>query len=356
VISKQFDFHLQYFSVGDGIREDNIPRLDVYPFSEFESEPGESQHYNTTGKYGRYWCDQNKESAVRKREDGLELYASSGINIYPYLQHLLLESHAVFVHAAGVVDGAGEVTLLPGSGGVGKTALLGELVTRHGIQVLGDDVICVTDNAEAYSFPRSFVFKKYHREVYPEVFSEYNLKHKHRKDKITTKTIKFALRNAPFMGIIKDILHRTGYYNRTASAISKARGGNYLATIPAEEIFGSDAIATSGRLKQAVFLRRADQPNFSLESISKDRLTDRLFSIILREWQGEISVLFDLGSLELLNLESYFHQMSTIIAEAIDDVPCYEFIIPSDAPPESLTNQFLSRVELQTMGTSSENK
>jgi hypothetical protein len=147
------------------------------------------------------------------------------------------------------------------------------------------------------------------------------------------------------MGLIKSLLRKIEYYNTAKLTASNLQADDFLATVPAKEIYGSNVIATKASLDKVVFLRRANQSAFSFEPISRRRLKNRMFSIIMREWKDNISELHELGSLELIDLHSYFDEMSKITAEAIEDVPCYELVIPSDASPKQITEKYLQQCE-----------
>ncbi|MFC7076774.1 hypothetical protein [Haloarcula halophila] len=340
----QFDFQFDYFEVERGAE---TPSIEVYPFDTFETRPGETVHYDTSGRYGTYWYDTDRKLAVVRTDDGFTVYTASGVNLYPLLQSQLLHQECVFVHAAGYVDSDGGATLLPGAGGVGKTALLGQLVTSHDVQVLGDDIVCLDVAGDCFSFPRSFVFKAYHRDVYPAVFEKYDMDTKRVRERIATVVLRSLIDNAPFVGLTKSLLHRFGYYEQTSFALSKIRGGDYLATVPADEIYGPESIATSGTLDRVVFLRRVDDTEFKLAPLSHDELRNRLFSIILREWQSELPILCELGSLGMLELSAYFDELATVMARGIADTPCHEFLVPEDASPDTLHEQFVAAVNVR---------
>jgi len=158
------------------------------------------------------------------------------------------------VHAAAVANKDGKVTLFPGAGGVGKTALLGGLVEEYGYKHLGDDLILLNSDGKAMCFPRSFVLKEYHRAVYPDVFERLNIKAG------TNYGIKrFIVDNAPFMGIVKNVLKKRKLYYQVAHAINLTP---YLAVVPVEEILGAGTVQASGQMNKIIFLERYEGSEF----------------------------------------------------------------------------------------------
>jgi hypothetical protein len=124
-----------------------------------------------------------------------------------YVQILLIEQNCTLIHASAYQAKSGKINIFTGAGGAGKTAILGHAVSQMGLKYLGDDLVIINLNKECLSFPRHFVLKKYHSQIYSKTFSEskiYNFNFSYLK--------RFLHENLPFVGIIKTLLKKIGFY------------------------------------------------------------------------------------------------------------------------------------------------
>lgn len=86
-----------------------------------------------------------------------------------FIQAMLIQSRATFVHCAGVARDSGAV-LFPSWGGVGKTAIAKVFVSDDGWKLLGDDLVILTESGQCLGFPKPMVLYPYHRSVFPDLF------------------------------------------------------------------------------------------------------------------------------------------------------------------------------------------
>ena len=106
--------------------------------------------------------------------------------------------------------------MIPGPGGVGKTTLVGELVRRGTHRLLGDDLVILRGNGEVRSFPRRMVLKEAHRSEFAEAIAEYGKSRRAmsrfdwRSNRVISRLLGIAYRNAPFVGVIEGALWRAG--------------------------------------------------------------------------------------------------------------------------------------------------
>ena len=176
-IIDSIDFQIGYFKTTDN--QLSAPhKIIVKPYDDFIPDPAlifDTFHL-TRGISGQYLDDSNDKVALKRDEYGYTIYANSpNFLINLFIQLLLIEPGISMVHAAAVADRKGNVTLLPGAGGVGKTAILGCMVKEYDYRLLGDDIIGLSEKGDCLSFPRSFVLIEYHRSVYQEVFQQLNI-------------------------------------------------------------------------------------------------------------------------------------------------------------------------------------
>ena len=88
------------------------------------------------------------------------------------LQIGLLKNDCVLIHGAAVAKNDG-ATLFPSWGGVGKTAIINELVKKFDYGLIGDDFFILESNGTVYNFPKPMVLYPYHKDLFPEVFNKF---------------------------------------------------------------------------------------------------------------------------------------------------------------------------------------
>jgi hypothetical protein len=330
------EFQIGYFKCKEG--EERVTPYEIRVFSYKRNvraikEKAVSEFHLSHGVKGEIVHEPKKQLAVEKNPNGFTIYSDSpNFLINLYIQLILVSEGYTLIHSAGYCDGGDNATLLAGAGGVGKTALLGHIVKRFGYRHMGDDIVIVGKDDVCLSFPRAFVFKEYHRAVYPEVFRELKI------PRWSTYGIKrFAIENAPFLGVTKRLLRRSGLYYAVAGSLNLAP---YLAAVPVERIFGKGSVASKGKIDQIIFLERCSGNEFVLDEMSSLAMSRRLFSIIHHEWSAVLEHLFVLGAMELVDLPEYFGRVSKIIEKVIDKKTLLMLNIPHTAGPEELASQY----------------
>lgn len=277
--------------------------------------------------------DADNEVAVEKNDKGFVIYASvPNFLINLFIQALLIKDGYSMVHAAAFENNNGDITLLPGAGGIGKTALLGNMVKDHHYRLLGDDIILLGENGTCLSYPRSFVLKEYHRSVYPEVFQRLNIKKGGNYD-----LKRFIVDNAPFTSVIKNILRSKKLYSKVTQAINLTP---YLAAVPVEEIFGTESVCPQGNLENILFLERYEGEKTVINPIDTGELSRRMFAIIWHEWVGSMRQLFSISAMGLFDLSHLFSCTAQIIHSAISGKQSQIISIPNRTNPKDLADTF----------------
>ena len=346
-ILNNIDFQIGYFKKKTNREQLTAQKIIIEPYDNFIPDP--TRVFNTfhlvQGISGQCLDYPSDRLAFESCENCYMIYADKPnflINIF--IQLLIIEHGIAMVHAAAVADKNGCVTLLPGAGGVGKTALLGDLVKHHNYKTLGDDIICLTESGECLSFPRSFVLKEYHRPIYPEAFNSLN----HTNNKFNRfKLMKLIMENIPFLGLTKATLRRMGlldnvltllHYDRTA-LINES-----VLALPVEDVLGQGTVVDRGNIKRIVFLQRYAGTKLQLVPIDEDELCSRMFAIILHEWVDVMRQFFTMGALELVDLPSYFNRIDDIIRNGISEKKCHILLIPDTTSPQEMSRYFIETI------------
>lgn len=295
--------------------------------------------------------DPASQVLIRKDDGGFTIYASQGNFIFHLFLQLLLIGHGItLVHAAAIARN-NKIILIPGAGGVGKTAILGEAVNRYGCKILGDDIILLSRNGICLSFPRSFVLKEYHRTIFPDFFAKNAVsvdQTSRDSDSWKKAFIRFIRMNAPFMGLTRSVINRLSLAEKIPNSLGFSLQDPppppYLATAPVGELFGHDAVAKSGTIDKTVFLIRGGFQDFSIEHVGAVAMAQQMNSIIHHEWADGMRMFFTMSALGLFELHQYFQKAFDIMVSSITGKPCLQLKIPEQATPEELTAFFISQV------------
>lgn len=329
---KSLDFQIGYFKNIKENSNDDISSIKIFPFSQFnsvlKSYPDISEFHLSKGVKGNCFFNLDKRLASVKTRDGYEIYADGpNFLINLYIQLLIYNLGYCMIHAGGYANKNG-VTLVTGPGGVGKTALLGYMVNKYDCKILGDDIVIIRNDGQCFSYPRAFVFKEYHREVYPELFKELKVA------RFSTYPFKrFLIDNIPFTGLLKKGLKRIGKYHTVAEGIGL---DSCLATVPVKKIFGANSVLDQGAVSKVVFVERYNGSDFSCSTLEAVSMKNRMFSIIHHEWSSVLVELFELGSLEVINLPDYFNKVEKNITELLHGCELKMLRIPNGASPKDL--------------------
>jgi hypothetical protein len=312
----------------DGVR--SCPFIHIRPYNEFGSSLGtEAEFYQCRGVVGSYCNDDTARLSVHRSPDGITIFADyANVLINLYLQLLLVPQGYSMVHAAAYKDRLGKVTLLAGAGGIGKTAVLGHAVRTKGLQHLGDDVVILGSKGDCLALPRAFVLKSYHREGYTETFQRLKL------PRWNLYVIKqFLIANAPFVGLAKDLLKKTGWYYTVANIV---RPQPFLATVSPEELFGQGSMARSGEIGRVAYLDRVHRSQFDITTFNVETCVNRLFAVIHYEWKDFLVHLISLGALDVVNLPSYCEKVVDTLRSSVAEKELVHVQVPVDASAEQL--------------------
>jgi hypothetical protein len=336
------DFQIAYF------RHSAPPaapsRIEVYPYADFAARrPGAVHAFHQCAGGDSTWMeDAAKRCAIMRTESGFAAFADSPrLLINLLIQFLLVERGITLVHAAAAADPQGNVTLLPGPGGVGKTALLGSLVQQHGYRLLGDDVVGIDEDGQCWAFPRNFVLKAYHETVYPQVFERLGITTDTPGPRATLSLMNIMADNIPLKGVIRAMLRKAGYLQAVQQTLSEPRTEPYLAAVPVEDVLGPDCVIDRGPIQRIVFLERWDQPQFDFDVMSPDAMVNRLCSIIHHEWADHMRHFWTLGSLDVVDFAAYFPAIVRIARSAVGGRTCERMRIPDGATPRELLDSYL---------------
>jgi|SRR3989344_428658 len=310
--------------------------ISVSPFEMFSFAQDREIFQNLEG--GRdLWCaDRDSRLAIEKKPAGYAVYTDAMFSFTGLIQQLFISKGISFAHAAALQSPAGLVTVLAGSGGVGKTALSGFLVKEKGYKLLGDDMVALTESGECLAFHKAFVLKEYHRSVYPELFAA--RKHMSLRKRATRSIIWHLYANVPFRGIIDKFLKSKGVYNRIAFIPFIRR--DYVDIVPAEQIFPANCLAEQGTVEKTILLLRCAVPDFSIEEKSGIWMARRMFAILYQELENDLKRLLEMGSLGLEDLGADFWRARVILEKAVSRAPCRVLRIPQKATPEELARAF----------------
>jgi hypothetical protein len=333
-IVREIDFQIGSLRIQSQGNVTGGPCVHVRPYTEYKNNEvtggaTEAVFYHCNGAVGTCLTDEAARLCVHRGSNGFTIFADySNFLINLYLQLLLVPQGYSMVHAAAYKDKVGKVTILAGAGGIGKTAVLGYAVREKGLQHLGDDVVILGSKGECLAFPRAFVLKSYHREGYAETFQRLNLP---RWNLYSVK--RFLIENAPFVGLTKGLLRKSGLYYKVADLI---RPQPFLATISPDQLFGQGSMAKSGEIGRIAYLDRVYSAEFAITALTIDTCVNRLFAVIHHEWKDFLVHLISLGALDVVNLPSYCEKVADTLRLSVAAKELVHVQVPVDASPEQL--------------------
>ncbi|HEX3031964.1 MAG TPA: hypothetical protein VHS59_06935, partial [Bacillota bacterium] len=149
------------------------------------------------------------------------------------LQLIMLRAGATFIHSAAV-EKAGRAVVFASWGRVGKTPLLIGLIRDQGWNLLGDDLVILTQDGRCLGFPKPMVLYPYHQPLLPEVFAA-------GRGPVTPSGLNFLLAHLGLM--LKPVLRNIPYIHQLARKYNPQS-----VRIKPSEVFGDWKIATEAKL------------------------------------------------------------------------------------------------------------
>lgn len=342
LVRDTIEFQLGHFRVTNPAAETGrLPVIRVAPYAKFR-EQGSVQFHTTYGEAGTLLHDPGRRHATLRTSGGFEVFSDSPeVLIMLLLQTLALRRETTFLHAAGWCDPSGMVTLVPGPGGVGKTALVSAAVLRHEARLLGDDLVRV-GRAGAMAFPRAFVLKEYHRSIFPEAFAA-AVPVKSRSVSWRRSLVRFARENAPFHGLFKSLVNRAGQLDRASLWLHQQSHAPDFHAVPVARLFGADRVAVGGPIRRVVYVER-HRGEFRVDRFDCEAAVRRSFAVLHHEWADYLRWFCALGALEIVDLPVYCRETETAMRAAFAEAEILRLQVPVAASPEELEQAWAERI------------
>jgi hypothetical protein len=339
LIVKDVNFQISSFLVDKIDFSEKIPKILIYPYKNknnyIQDQCDSIFFYKEVGVLEKYIDNQEKKLFICKNNNLIICADYPNFLINSYIQLLLIEQNHTLIHASAFQSKSGKINIFTGAGGTGKTAVLGYAVSRIGLKYLGDDLVIVNSRKQCLSFPRNFVLKKYHRQIYSNIFRE---------KKIFNFNLSFFKRllheNLPFVGIIKVLLKKLGLYYKIAD---KIRPKDFLATVSPEKIFGINTFINKGIINSIVYLDKTLNNNFSIKSLTEEIASNRIMSVIHHEFRDYNSHLLSLGALNVINYNIYMKTTSQLLSEILKNLRLSQLLIPHKSSPDDLIDFLITK-------------
>ncbi len=341
-VAKAIDFQLNHFALKTA--DENMPTdyvINVKSYSKLNRKnyPGLVNNYNYNGQWDEYCIDSLGKLAIVKTPKGYDIYCiQPNFLITIFIQLLFLNNGIYFIHSAGIVNRDNKAILLTGAGGVGKTASINGFISDLGYKLLGDDIIAIKSNGDCLPFPRSFIIKEYHENVYPEIYMNFK---KSPWQAIMTSIKEFIRLNAPFREVIRNYLIKKGIKESVMSGWHKE---SYVAAVPVSHIFGKDAVCQAAKSILIIDLVRYKGDEFKYVQVEKTEMLSRLNSVIGFEWHTSFMPLIIMGLFGMFNMEDYKFKTSEIGRMFLSGIDKCRLYIPEKASPGELAENLADKI------------
>ena len=263
------------------------------------------------------------EVFVKKGDDGFDVY-TNGLNIIDILlQILLCQCGHTLVHAGGVEINS-EGVLLAGMGGIGKTQVVSKLSEREGVAVLGDDLIIVSDRGHCLAFPKPFMLKPQHAQIYPSLFkfSKYRFKFR----EVKNSSLIFLKENLPFSGVLKTFFKKDNplsIWIRSAFLINVA---DLIPMYPWE--LPRLKISEGVRCRRLIFVERSLGIDDVFNSGDALKSTNSLASVILSEHESTLWVIPWLAKAGMIDVSSFYASLNKIMGKFAESCAVTHYTVP----------------------------
>lgn len=261
----------------DGHSESDGFCIILRDFSELEQIPVDERLTGAFTVRDGIFVDQSRRFALREAPGQIEFWHDAGLRLsIPYLLQLgLIRTGRSFVHSAAVAYGS-QSFVFPAFGGVGKTLLVSQLVSKEGFRLLGDDLCMVTQDGLATAYPRPFCLYEHHREALEPVFERFGVTHAW--PNIVGRVVRRVIDAANIQAGIQ--VPRKRY---------RGIKGDYVLVSPIE-IYGAEKICTEALpIGAVVVLRRIPKlERIRIDECSWEDASRFATNVTLHEWKTEI--------------------------------------------------------------------
>jgi hypothetical protein len=241
--------------------------------------------------------------------DGLDVWCGHRRTDFSlsFLMQANLAAHGgSLVHAAAVSTGDGAI-LLPGFGGVGKTAFVSAALARAGVRLLGDDLVSLDASGRVHPYLRPMAIYPHHREIFPDFFAHRRLYYA----RLPILPVKAAVRLLNQVALRIDWPHVP-----VPSGVAQA---GYVRVRP-EALFSEEQLdRTTQRVHQVFVIQRSAQgAHVEVNAIAKDEAVAFMSAVIRHEVSWYDRVLFGWLAARGTSPSSYFEAVEAAIRRALD--------------------------------------
>ena len=252
---------------------------------------------------------------------------SDSFDLIPYIQLALVASGKSLLHAAAI-EYNGEVYLFPSiSGGVGKTALIGNLLKKNpSFKMLGDDYVIVSATGKAFSYPKPMFLYEYHSSIYGKKTLDgkgpIKLPTQSRRIKLSIRRI------IPFRKNLKTLM--TYVFNNNYLNSIFFENQPYVQVLP-EIVFGLARIYSSGKLRNVIQMQRYSGNEIKIKKSESSGLNNSMYSTLHYELREFWDPIYDFGRYDQMDLSEYYSSTKSILTSAFEGVPTYTLLVPEES-------------------------
>jgi hypothetical protein len=217
----------------------------------------------------------------------------------PYLLEVLFQQQGItFIHGASVAVDNTDGKLLVAFGGIGKTCFIANAAKKEGVNILGDDLILVSEDGMLYSYPRPFCLYEYHIPLFPQYFSRNKVRYVNIGEKQYVKKI---IRRLKYELHIND---KNVYHYITVSPVHLFEIGKIqIEPVPIKDIY----------------ILRRNQKCREVASMSikePQKAVNFAMNVIMHEWDIGLKVILNRHAQNFKSFEEYLQPRQEILTKA----------------------------------------
>jgi hypothetical protein len=282
------------------------------------------------------YIDIKRKIAIRQKNDyEIEYWCESsyGLSIPFVFQLILVNNSQTFIHS-GAFSYNNKGVVISAFGGIGKTALLSQIVDMDRFKVMGDDLNILSDSGTILSYPRPFCLYEYHNPLFKRFYKENKLKYL--RPKLFWKI---------YNRMLRELYQRTGIKLKINKYTTYA--SSYVTASPFSIFKKVDIQLENISLGNAFVVgRHSKGDKVIITKISKEEFSDFSLNVLYHEWDYMDKSLKGYLTFKNIGLSTYFNDVKKTMQKSLINVETvYKIDIPISMKMQLSTETLFNEIK-----------